>query len=329
MVRFLSSLARAAVVLSLGLSVAVQAQDAASYPNKPIRLIVPVPPGGAADGMARLVADHLQAKWGQPVLVDNKPGAASAIGLGLLSKAPADGYTIGMGNIAANAINPALQPANFPFNPVKDFAAISLIGVTPLILVVNADKVPSKTIPEFIAFLKANPGKVAYGSSGTGSSLHIAMELFLQKTGTTMLHVPYKGSAPMMTDLLGGQVLASMDAATTSWPQVQAGKLRAVGGAGSERAFFAPDLPLVRDIVSGFDVKPWHGLMAPAGTPPAIVNKLSEEIQAFLRTPAAQAKLQAAGIVRVGNSAADFQAFMASEFELYKKIIQEAGIKAE
>ena len=329
MVRFLSSLARAAVVLSLGLSVAVQAQDAASYPNKPIRLIVPVPPGGAADGMARLVADHLQAKWGQPVLVDNKPGAASAIGLGLLSKAPADGYTIGMGNIAANAINPALQPANFPFNPVKDFAAITLIGVTPLILVVNADKVPSKTIPEFIAYLKANPGKIAYGSSGTGSSLHIAMELFLQKTGTTMLHVPYKGSAPMMTDLLGGQVLASMDAATTSWPQVQAGKLRALGVAGSERAFFAPDLPLVRDIVSGFDVKPWHGLMAPAGTPPAIVNKLSEEIQAFLRTPAAQAKLQAAGIVRVGNSAADFQAFMASEFELYKKIIQEAGIKAE
>jgi tripartite-type tricarboxylate transporter receptor subunit TctC len=329
MVRFLVSLARAAVVLSLGLSVAAQAQDAASYPNKPIRLIVPVPPGGAADGMARLVADHLQAKWGQPVLVDNKPGAASAIGLGLLSKAPADGYTIGMGNIAANAINPALQPANFPFNPVKDFAAITLIGVTPLILVVNADKVPSKTIPEFIAYLKANPGKIAYGSSGTGSSLHIAMELFMQKTGTTMLHVPYKGSAPMMTDLLGGQVLASMDAATTSWPQVQAGKLRALGVAGSERAFFAPDLPLVRDIVSGFDVKPWHGLMAPAGTPPAIVNKLSEEIQAFLRTPAAQAKLQAAGIVRVGNSAAEFQAFMASEFELYKKIIQEAGIKAE
>ena len=329
MVRFLVSLARAAVVLSLGLCVAAQAQDAASYPNKPIRLIVPVPPGGAADGMARLVADHLQAKWGQPVLVDNKPGAASAIGLGLLSKAPADGYTIGMGNIAANAINPALQPANFPFNPVKDFAAITLIGVTPLILVVNADKVPSKTIPEFIAYLKANPGKIAYGSSGTGSSLHIAMELFLQKTGTTMLHVPYKGSAPMMTDLLGGQVLASMDAATTSWPQVQAGKLRALGVAGSERAFFAPDLPLVRDIVSGFDVKPWHGLMAPVGTPPAIVNKLSEEIQAFLRTPAAQAKLQAAGIVRVGNSAAEFQAFIASEFELYKKIIQEAGIKAE
>lgn len=327
--RQLLSLIPALVLAALGVAPAAQAQDAAGFPNKPIRLIVPVPPGGAADGMARLVADHLQARWGQPVLVDNKPGAASAVGLGLLAKAPPDGYTIGMGNIAANAINPALQPANFPFHPVKDFAPISLIGVTPLILVVNAEKVPARTVPEFVAYLKANPGKIAYGSSGTGSSLHIGMELFLQKTGTTMLHVPYKGSAPMMTDLLGGQVVASMDAATTSWPQVQAGKLRALGVAGPERAFFAPELPLLRDMVNGFDLKPWHGLMAPAGTPPAIVNKISEEVQSFLRTPAAMAKLQAMGVIRVGNSAAEFQSFMAAEFELYKKIIQDAGIKAE
>ena len=311
----------------LGATALAHAQ--ANYPVRAVRVIVPYVAGGNTDGIARVAADILSRNLNQQFVVENRPGAGGAIASELVAKAPADGYTLGLGNIAANAINPALQPANFPFNPVKDFAAITLIGVTPLILVVNADKVPSKTIPEFIAYLKANPGKIAYGSSGTGSSLHIAMELFLQKTGTTMLHVPYKGSAPMMTDLLGGQVLASMDAATTSWPQVQAGKLRALGVAGSERAFFAPDLPLVRDIVSGFDVKPWHGLMAPAGTPPAIVNKLSEEIQAFLRTPAAQAKLQAAGIVRVGNSAAEFQAFIASEFELYKKIIQEAGIKAE
>lgn len=305
----------------------VNAQDV--YPNKPIRLIVPVPPGGAADAMARLVADHLQAKWGQPVVVDNKPGAASAVGLGLLAKAPADGYTLGMGNIAANAINPALQPALSPYHPVKDFAAVSMIGITPLVLVVNAEKVPAKTIPEFIAYVKANPGKIAYGSSGTGSSLHIGMELFLQKTGLSMIHVPYKGSAPMMTDLLGGQVVAAMDAAATSWPQVQSGKLRALGVASSEPAFFAPELPLVRDVVKGFDVKPWHGLMAPAGTPPAIVNKLSDELRVFLRTPAAQAKLQEKGVVRVGSSAAEFQAFMGSEFELYKKIIQEAGIKPD
>ena len=316
-------------LLTLCVTGLLPAQGQEVYPNKPIRLIVPVTTGGAADAMARLVADHLQATWGQPVVVDNKPGAASAIGLGLLAKAPADGYTLGMGNIAANAINPALQPALSPYHPVKDFAAVSLIGVTPLVLVVNAEKVPAKTIPEFIAYLKANPGKMAYGSSGTGSSLHIGMELFLQKTGTSMIHVPYKGSAPMMTDLLGGQVVAAMDAAATSWPQVQAGKLRALGVASSAPAFFAPELPLVRDVVKGFDVKPWHGLMAPAGTPPAIVNKLSEELQAFLRTPAATAKLQEKGVVRVGSSATDFQTFMGAEFELYKKIIQEAGIKAE
>ena len=326
MTRGASALLVAAGVLCAG---GALAQDAASYPNKPVRLIVPVPPGGAADGMARLVAEHLSNKWKQPVTVDNKPGAGSAVGLGLLASSPKDGYTIGMGNIAANAINPALNPTAFSYQPVKDFAAISLIGVTPLILVVNADKVPAKTLPEFVAYLKANPGKLAYGSSGTGSSLHIAMELFLQKTGTQMLHVPYKGSAPMLTDLLGGQVVAAMDAATTSWPQVKAGKLRALGVAGPERAFFAPELPLVRDLVSGFDVKPWHGLMAPAGTPPAIVNKISEEVQAFLKTPAAQAKLQDMGVLRVGNSAAEFQAFMATEFELYKKVIADANIKPD
>ena len=326
--RVVRLLSRILVVSCVGFAALAQAQEAA-YPNKPIRIIVPVPAGGAADGMARLVAEHLQTKWGQPVVVDNKPGAGSAVGLALLAKSPPDGYTLGMGNIAANAINPALQPAQFPYHPVKDFAAISLIGVTPLILVVNVDKVPARTISEFIVFLKANPGKLAYGSSGTGSSLHIAMELFLQKTGTSMLHVPYKGSAPMMTDLLGGQVVAAMDAATTSWPQVQVGKLRALGVAGSEKAFFAPELPLLSEVVPGFNVKPWHGLMAPAGTPPAIVNKLSEEVQAYLRTPAAQAKLQDRGIVKVGSSASDFQAFMASEFELYKKVIQDAGIKAE
>lgn len=325
----MKTLFRAALLAALSsLSPWAMAQ-AGDYPTRTIKFIVPVPPGGAADAMSRMIAEHLQAKWGQTVVVENKPGAGSSLGMDAVAKAAPDGYTIGMGNIAANAINPALQPANFPFHPVKDFAAISLIGVTPLILVVNAEKVPARTVAEFIAYLKANPGKIAYGSSGTGSSLHIGMELFLQKTGTTMLHVPYKGSAPMMTDLLGGQVLASMDAATTSWPQVQAGKLRALGVAGPERAFFAPELPLLRDMVSGFDVKPWHGLMAPAGTPPAIVNKISEEVQAFLRTPPAMARLQALGVIRVGNSAAEFQSFMGSEFELYKKIIQDAGIKAE
>ena len=314
--------------LCLLVPAAVLAQPV-DYPTRPIKLVVPVPPGGAADAMARLIAEHLQGKWGQPVVVENKPGAGSSLGMDAVAKAVPDGYTIGLGNIAANAINPAVRPGTFPYQPVKDFAAISMVGVTPLILVVNAEKVPAKTLPEFIAYLKANPGKVPYGSSGSGSSLHVGMELFLQKTGTSMIHVPYKGSAPMLTDLLSGQVVASMDAAATSWPHVQTGKLRALGVSTTERAFFAPELEPIRDVVPGFDVKPWHGVMAPAGTPPAIVAKLSDEIQAFLRLPATEAKLRERGVVRVGSSAKEFGQAMNDEFDMYKTIVRDAGIKGE
>jgi tripartite-type tricarboxylate transporter receptor subunit TctC len=290
---------------------------------------VPVPAGGAADMMSRMVAEHLQAKWGQPVVVENRPGAGSSLGMDVVAKAPPDGYTIGMGNIAANAINPAVRPTSIPYQAVKDFAAVSMVGATPLVLVVNAEKVPAKTLPEFVAYLKANPGKVAYGSSGAGSSLHLAMELFQLRTGTQMIHVPYKGSAPMVTDLVGGQVLASMDAATTSWPHVQTGKLRALGVSTAQRAFFAPDVAPVADHVPGFDIRPWHGVMAPAGTPPAIVDKLSNEIRAFLRTSAAQDKLKAAGVAPVGSSAKEFAQAMNDDYELFKKVVKEANVKAD
>lgn len=309
------------------LSTPVVAQS--DYPTKPIKFIVPVPPGGAADAMGRMIAEHLQKKWGQPVVIENKPGAGSALGMDAVAKAPPDGYTIGLGNIAANAINPAVRPDGFPYQPVKDFAPISMVGVTPLILVVNPQKVPVKTLPEFIAYLKAHPGKVAYGSSGSGSSLHVGMELFALSTGTKMVHVPYKGSAPMLNDLLGGQVDASMDAAATSWPHVQSGKLRALGISTAERAFFAPELPPIRDVVPGFDVRPWHGVMAPAGTPQPIVDKLAAEIQAFLRQPDTEAKLRDRGVVRVGNSAKEFAKAMADEYDLYRKIVKDAGIKPD
>jgi tripartite-type tricarboxylate transporter receptor subunit TctC len=325
----MKSLIRIALLGSMATFASIASAQTADYPTKPIKFVVPVPPGGAADAMARMVAEHLQTKWGQPVVVENKPGAGSSLGMDAVAKAAPDGYTIGLGNIAANAINPAVRPGAFPYQPVKDFAAISMVGVTPLVLVVNAEKVPAKTLPEFIAYLKANPGKIPYGSSGSGSSLHIGMELFLQKTGTSMIHVPYKGSAPMLSDLLSGQVVASMDAAATSWPHVQTGKLRALGVSTTERAFFAPDLAPIRDVVPGFDVKPWHGMMAPAGTPPAIVNKLSDEIQAFLRLPATEAKLRDRGVVRIGSSAKEFAQAMNDEFEMYKKIVKDAGIKPE
>jgi tripartite-type tricarboxylate transporter receptor subunit TctC len=307
------------------LSAPLQAQGA--YPTRPIRFVVPVPPGGAADVMSRMVAEHLQTRLGQPVVVENKPGAGSSLGMDLVAKAPADGYTIGMGNIAANAINPAVRPSAFPYHPVDDFAAISLVGVTPLILVVHPDKVPARSVAEFVAFLKANPGKIAYGSSGIGSSLHLGMELLLQRTGTTAVHVPYKGSAPMVVDLVSGQVLASMDAATTSWPHVQSGKLRALAVSTANRAFFAPQLPPIADTVAGFDVKPWHGVMAPARTPAPIVELLSREVVAFLQQPSVQANLRERGVEPVGSSAADFSRTMADEFRLYAKVVQDAGIK--
>ena len=299
------------------------------YPTKPVKFIVPVPPGGAADVMARMIAEHLSTKLGQPFVVENRPGAGSAIGMQALAKSAPDGYTIGLGNIAANAIGPAVQPANKLYDPIKDFAPISLVGITPLVLVVNAEKVPSKTIPEFVAYLKANPNKLSYGSSGNGSSLQLGMELFLLKTGTKMTHVPYKGSGPMVTDLISGQVDASMDAATSSWPHVQSGKLRALGVSTKERAFFAPDLPPIAQFVPGFDVKPWHGVMAPANTPKPIVDKLSAEIQAFVKDPATQQKLKDRGVVPVGSSAADFAKVMNEEYELYQQVVKDANIKPE
>ena len=324
------------IVLRLALACALsalggaQAQPAVpAYPSKPIKFVVPVPAGGAADVMARMIATHLQTKWGQAVVVDNKPGAGSSVGMALVAKAAPDGYTIGMGNVAANAINPAVRPESFPYDPVKDFAAVTMVGITPLILVVNPQKVPARTLPEFVAYLKAHPGKLSYGSSGAGSALHVGMELFMQKTGTSMVHVGYKGSAPMLTDLLGGQIDASMDAAATSWPQVQTGKLRALGISTAQRADFAPDLPPIAQSVKGFEMNPWHGVMAPAGTPPAIVDKLATEIQAFLRQPDTEAKLRERGVVRVGSSAAEFAKTLHDEAAFYKKLVADTGIKAE
>jgi tripartite-type tricarboxylate transporter receptor subunit TctC len=307
-----------------------QAQSAQpAYPSKPIKFVVPVPAGGAADVMARMIATHLQATWGQPVVVDNKPGAGSSVGMAVVAKAAPDGYTIGMGNVAANAINPAVRPKAFPYDPVKDFTAVTMVGITPLILVVNPKKVSARTVPEFIAHLKAHPGQLSYGSSGAGSALHVGMELFLHSSGTSMVHVGYKGSAPMLTDLLGGQIDAAMDAAATSWPQVQSGKLRALGVSTAQRVFFAPDVPPIAQSVRGFEMNPWHGVMAPAGTPRVVIDKLATEIQAFLRLPDTEAKLRERGVVRVGSSVAEFAKTLSDEVAFYKKLVADTGIEAE
>lgn len=330
-----AGMTRRALAMSLvlgacaGVAHAQSTSAAQNYPSRAVRFIVPVPAGGAADVMSRMIAAHLQARFGQPFVVENRPGAGSSLGMDVVAKAASDGHTLGMGNVAANAINPAVRPGAFPYHPVKDFEAVSMVGVTPLILVVNAEKVAATSVPAFIALLKANPGKLSYGSSGVGSSLHLAMELFLLRTGTSMVHVPYKGSAPMVTELLGGQIEASIDAATTSLPQVKAGKLRALGVSTRQRAFFASELAPIADHVPGFDVRPWHGVVAPAGTPQAIVDKLSTEIQAFLRQSDTEARLRDAGVVRIGSSAKEFAQAMQDDFELYTKVVKDAGIKPD
>jgi tripartite-type tricarboxylate transporter receptor subunit TctC len=201
--------------------------------------------------------------------------------------------------------------------------------MTPSLLVVNTAKIQAKTLPELVAYLKANPGKVSFGSSGTGTSLHIGMELFMIKTGTSMVHVPYKGSAPMLNDLLAGTVDLALDAQSTSGPHIQSGKLRALGVTTAERAFFAPDVPAIREFVPGYEVNAWHGVMAPAGTSERIITKLNQEIAAFLRQPATEAKLRERGVIRGGNSPREFRAMMVGDLELYKSVIKQAGIKAE
>ena len=318
------------LLASLALASAPSPAQVEPYPSKAVKFIVPVPPGGAADVMARMVAEQLQNKLGQPFVVDNRPGAGSAIGMQALAKSPPDGYTIGLGNIAANAINPAVQPDNKLYDPVNDFAPVSLVGITPLVLVVNAEKVPSKTLEEFIAYLKANPNKLSYGSSGNGSSLHLGMELFLLKTGTKMTHVPYKGSAPMVTDLISGQVDASMDAATSSWPHVQSGKLRAIALTGTTRSPLLPQLPTVAEAgLPGFDVTSWYGVFGPAMLPKEIVARLNSEIGAAITAPELTERLNALGAEPAVKTPAAFAQYVRDEIVKWAKIVKESGAKLD
>jgi tripartite-type tricarboxylate transporter receptor subunit TctC len=300
-----------------------------AWPQRPVRLVVPLSAGGVADVMARMVAEHLRVRWGQPVVVENLPGAGTALGMAAVARARPDGYTIGLGNVAANAIVPALQPDRMAYDTLRDFVPIVLVGVAPSLLVVNPARIPVRTVPELVAWLKANPGKASYGSSGVGTSLHLGMELFMQRTGTSMVHVPYKGSAPMMSDLLSGSIDLALDALATSGPHIQAGKLRALGVTTAERAFFAPEIPAIREFVPGFETRAWHGLMAPAGTPERIVQRIAEDTAAFLRSADAISRLRERGVIPGGAGPREFQALVSSDLELYRNLVRQTGIKAE
>jgi len=303
------------------------AQSTAEYPNKPVTLVVPFAPGGPTDVLGRLVARKLSERLGKPVIVLNKPGAGGNTGSASVATAPPDGYTLLLGTVATHGINPSLYK-NMPYDHKKDFVAISQLTFVPNILVVNMN-LPVRTIPGLIAYLKQNPGKVFYATPGAGTSIHLASELFKMMTGTDMTHVPYKGSAPAMMDVIGGQVQLMFDNSVTAWPQVRAGKVRALAVSTPTRLKTAPDLPAIAEFVPGFSASAWHGVFAPAGTPRAITDKLAIEIRSIMKDPAIVDELTKVDIIAVGSTPAEFTRFIAEETDRWASVVKKLDLKVD
>lgn len=303
------------------------AQQQGTWPNKPIRIVVPYTPGGFTDQMARLVQVGLQTRLGQPVLIDNKPGANSLIGVDAIAKAPPDGSTFGV-VIAAYAANSTLYP-KLPYDPRKDLAGVSLMGVSPLLAAVNIES-PFKTARELIDYARANPGKVSFGSSGNGSAAHLTTELWKSLTRTYMIHIPYRGAVPALTDLMGGQIQLFFDAPTGLINQAKAGKVRLIGVAGDKRLAAAPEVPtFIEQGFAGFTGSTWAGMLAPAATPRDIVRRMSDEVARIIRSDDTRARLDAMGTIPAGGTPEEFDAFIASETTKWGKVIRTAGVKAE
>ena len=305
------------------------AGDATSaYPNRPIRIIVAYPPAGTTDILARLVAHKMNEAWRQPVIVENRPGANGNIGTDIAARATPDGYTITMGTAGTHSINNTLYP-NLAWHAQRSFAPIGLTAVVPNLLVVT-NSLPVKSVKELVAYAKANPGKLAFGSPGVGATAHLSMELFQTLTGTKMLHVPHKGSAGVLADVTAGQLALAMDNIPVYLPQAQAGKLRALAVSSAKRVPAAPDIPTVAEAgVPGFEALSWFGLLAPAKTPKAIVDRLEAETSRAVRLPDVSERISTLGAQPVGGTSAEFAAFIASEIRKWEKVIRDAGVKLE
>ena len=322
----LARIVRSAVAVAALVAAAHAAAQA--WPTKPIRLVVPFPPGGAVDFYARVVQQPLSEVLGQTVVIDNKAGASGMVGAEAVAKSPPDGYTLLLGNIASLAINVGIYP-KMPYDPLKDFTPIVRTVDVNYVLVVHPS-VPVKSVPELIAYAKANPGKLSYGSAGSGSLPHLGTELFKAQTGTDMVHVPYKGGGPMVTDLLGGSVQVVIGDQANLMPHVQSGKLRALAVATSKRSPNAPDLPTIAETgLAGFDATAWQGLVGPAGMPPDVVKRLNEAFNKVMAMPAVREKLVGGGLDPVGGTPEQFGRFIASEIAKWTKIAKDVGAKAE
>lgn len=302
--------------------------QAANYPSKPIRMIVPFAAGGTSDTIARLLSDKMSQQLNVPVVVENKAGAGGNIGSEIVARADADGYTMLMGTVATHGINASLYKS-IPFDPVKDFKPITLIASTPSVLLVNPS-VPASSVKQLIDYAKANPGKLNFGSSGNGSSHHLAGELFNSMAGTEMKHIPYRGTAAAQTDLIGGQIQVLFDTLPAAMPHVKGGKVKALAVSSPQRDPALPDLPSIAEAgVSGYEVGSWYGLLFPAGTSDEIVNRMSTVVTNIIKTPEVSDRLSALGATPVASTAPEFASHITKEQAKWAAVIQQAGARVD
>jgi tripartite-type tricarboxylate transporter receptor subunit TctC len=317
-----------ALALAWGVLGSASAQTPPAYPSKPVHLIVVHATGGITDTLSRLVAQKLGERLGQPVIVENKPGAGGSLASEFVARAPADGYTLIMGTAGSHAINASLYP-KLGYDNIRDFAPISQVASQANLLVVHPS-VAADTVQQLIQLLKANPQKYSFGSSGgAGTTGHLAAELFKMKTGTEMMHVPYKGSGPLITDLVAGQISLAFDNMPTALAQVKAGRLKALGVTSKERSALIPSVPAIGEIVPGFEVMSWQGLFAPAGTPAPILERLSMEVQQIMHAPDMVARLLDMGATAEGTTRANFAALVKEETVRWAAVVKASGARAE
>jgi tripartite-type tricarboxylate transporter receptor subunit TctC len=323
-----AALAAAALGHSTAMAQSPSTGSGQAYPARPIRIVVPFTPGGSTDILARSIGKELQDAWGQPVVIENVPGAGGSIGADKVAKAPADGYTLLMGHIGTLAVNPSLYPS-LPYDPVKSFAPVAWVARVPNVLVVHPS-VPAKNVQELVALAKSRPGQLAYGSGGNGSAANLATEYLKVRTGASLLHIPYRGTAPAVTDLLGGQIQVLFSGAPAVLGQVRNGQLRALAVSSPKRLEALPDVPTVAESgYKDFEADQWYGIVAPAGTPPAIVAKLNAQINLSLNSAALKARLVNEGAVAVTATPEAFGAHIAREIARWQPVIKSGRVKAD
>ena len=319
--------AAAGALLALSIMAATPVQAQIGWPEKPVTLVVPWAPGGSTDILARTLSEHLTKSYGQPFIVENKPGASGNIGSNIVAKAKPDGYTLLVGSMSTHAMNGALY-SNMPFKPVDDFAPIALVAYVTNTMVINAN-VPVNTVPEFIAYAKSHPGKLAYASAGPGSTNHLSAALFEKAAGIEMLHVPYKGGAPAVQDTVAGQVQVFFSAGTQTLPHVKSGKLKLLAVTEKERSSLLSSTPTVAETLPGYELAVWYGMFGPAGLPRELTAKINAEVNRIMQLPEVKEKMAAIGVEVAKLSSSQFETILARDTAKYTKLIVDLGIKPE